>query len=356
MESVAPPVSAPIEHGWKKLILALLAFFLIPAIPQVRALIPVDQPFILFVTGLAACALVGWWAGGRAVIAIVWVALAGLVVAAVGANITPYENLVRGWSLLLAGAFGLVSLAAAGRAFFPRAMTALCLALGLAVVMSLVGPVKPSAAQRAVAEEFGRRNAETMGILTGFVNDHPKEWEELTAKLPDLKEVPAETQKQLEAISKAGVVAFPALLALESLAALGLAWATYHRVGRARLGAPLTALREFRFNDQLVWGLIVGLVMLVLPTLATIRSLGSNLIVFFGALYAVRGFAVLAWFFAPGALTLTLAIGFAMLWAPVLNVVAALGFMVLGLTALGLGLGDTWADWRSRARSTPSQP
>jgi hypothetical protein len=39
---------------------------------------------------------------------------------------------------------------------------------------------------------------------------------------------------------------------------------------------------------------------------------------------------------------------------PVVNVIAILGFMTLGVTALGLGVGDTWADWRSRARSTLS--
>jgi hypothetical protein len=47
-----------------------------------------------------------------------------------------------------------------------------------------------------------------------------------------------------------------------------------------------------------------------------------------------------------------LLVGFAMLWWPVLNAVAVLGFMLLALAAFGLGLGDTWADWRSRARPT----
>jgi hypothetical protein len=45
-------------------------------------------------------------------------------------------------------------------------------------------------------------------------------------------------------------------------------------------------------------------------------------------------------------------VGFAMLWWPVLNAVAVLGFMLLALAAFGLGLGDTWADWRRRARPT----
>jgi len=35
----------------------------------------------------------------------------------------------------------------------------------------------------------------------------------------------------------------------------------------------------------------------------------------------------------------------------VLNAIAALGFMILGVAAFGLGLGDTWADWRNRQKT-----
>jgi hypothetical protein len=90
-----------------------------------------------------------------------------------------------------------------------------------------------------------------------------------------------------------------------------------------------------------------------LPTLSAFRTAGGNLLVFFGALYALRGLGVLAWFLAPGALAGGLAVGLAMLLWPVLNVIAVLGFMVLLIAALGLGLGDTWADWRRRPSSTP---
>jgi hypothetical protein len=54
---------------------------------------------------------------------------------------------------------------------------------------------------------------------------------------------------------------------------------------------------------------------------------------------------------APGALAITATVGFAMLWWPVLNAIAALGFLLLAVAAFGLGLGDTWVDWRNRARS-----
>ena len=100
--------------------------------------------------------------------------------------------------------------------------------------------------------------------------------------------------------------------------------------------------------------LIVGLVILLMPNLVGVRGFGLNLVVFFGALYAIRGLGVLAWFMKPGALGVVLVVGLVMLITPFLTVVAILGFLTLGITALGLGVGDTWADWRKRARSTLS--
>lgn len=345
------PVAAG-ERGWGKLLLALAAFLLLPAVPQLRALIPIDQTMLIFVPALAACAVVGWWAGGRPLLAAVWVGLAALVALSSPREAGTFYNLSRGWSLVLAGSFGLVCLFGARRPFLPRAMIALVVALGLAVMMSVIGPVTGNHISRAVREELTRRNAETMTTLNTFIGQHPEEWTKLTAKVPQITELPAETEKQLGVLAEAGRSLFPSLLALESIMALAIAWSMYHRLSRARLGPPLGALRDFRFNDQLVWGLIVGLTILFLPTLASVRVVGRNLLVFFGALYAVRGLGVLSWFMAPGALAVTAAVGFAMLWWPVLNAIAAAGFMLLGIAAFGLGVGDTWADWRSRARTT----
>ena len=347
------PVAAPIERGWGKLLLALTAFFLIPQIPQVRAILPIDETLLIFVSAMAACALVGWWAGGRAWLAVAWVAAAVAVVAPQPPAGAAFFNLARGWSLLLAGAFGLVCLCVPRQGLFTRAMVALAATLALAAVMSVVGPVSGSEASLVIGREFARRNAETMSMLNTFLSSRPADWQKLVEKVPQLAAIPAETDKQLGDLASAGRTLYPALLALESLIGLALAWATYHRLGRTRLGAPLRPLREFRFNDQMVWGLIVGLVVLVLPTLAGARGVGSNLLLFFGALYAVRGLGVLAWFIAPQSLALTLTAGFLLLFAPFVNLVVALGFIVLAVTALGLGLGDTWADWRKHARPTP---
>ena len=352
-EHVLPPLVEP-RRGWKKLILALLAFFVLPAIPQVRAMIPIDETVLVFVPAMGACALVGWWAGGRAFSALLWIGLAVVLAGQSAPGTDVYVSLLRGWTLLLAGAFGLICLLGGSRSFFSRAMFALLGTLLTAMIMSLFGPVTLQHASEIVKVEFARRNGEFLTFLNNAITANGPQWADWTKRFPSLATLPAEASDSLASLSSAGLAAFPALLSLESLGGLALAWATYHRLSRRRLGAPLAPLREFRFNDQLVWGLIVGLVILILPNLAGIRGFGLNLVVFFGALYAVRGLGVLAWFMKPGSLAVTLSVGFLMLWAPVLNVIAVLGFLTLGITALGLGVGDTWADWRKRARSTLS--
>jgi hypothetical protein len=349
----APTTSTAGERGWGKLILALVVFLLLPTVPQFRALIPIEQTMLLFVPALAACALVGWWAGGRTLLALAWVGLATLVTLQAPKANDAFYNLARGWSLVLAGAFGLVCLFGSRRSLFPRSLIALTVALGLALIMSAIGPVSGTHMNRAVHDELARRNSETMGTLNTFIGEHPKEWNQLVGKVPQIGQLPAETEKQLNVLAGAGERLYPSLLALESIVALAIAWSMYHRLSRARLGPPLGMLREFRFNDQLVWGLIVGLTFVFLGTLSSVAAVGHNLLVFFGALYALRGLGVLSWFMAPGALAMTATVGFAMLWWPVLNAIAALGFLLLGVAAFGLGLGDTWADWRSRARTTP---
>ena len=338
---------APTERGWGKLLLALAAFLFLPLMPPLRALLPVEETLLLLLPALAACCLVGWWAGGRFVLALVGVGLAAWVLAQPAVPGSFY-NLVRGWSLLLAGGFGLVCLFGVQRPFFSRALATLSLSLVLALVMSARGPLTPTRARQAVEAEFARRNAESMEMFRTFVREHP----DVVKAMPQMGSLPDEFDQQLKLMAQTGTGLFPSLLLLESLVALALAWTTYHRLSRTRLGVPLGHLKDFRFNDQLVWGLIAGLAIAFVPALDFLGGAGRNLLVFFGALYAIRGFGVLSWFLAPGALAVTLMVGFAMLWWPVLNAVAVLGFMLLALAAFGLGLGDTWADWRRRARPT----
>ena len=352
MTDIPRPQAEP-KRGWRKLLLALVAFILIPASP-LRSLLPVDETMMLFVPAMAACALVGWWAGGRAFSALLWVALAVFIARQDVAATGVFGTMVRGWSLLLAGGFGVACIVGVNRPLFTKALGTVAVALGIGVLMSLFGPMRLSGSSAALAADFSRRNAEAMQAINKTIELYPTQWQELSANNPSLADMPGSLEQMLDGTSRAGQLMFPALLALESLAALALAWATYHRLSRQRIGAPLAPLRDFRFNDQLVWGLIVGLVILVLPNFAGLRGVGANLVLFFGALYAMRGLGVLAWFMAPGTFAMTLIAGAVLVFVPVVQFVAIFGFMTLGVTALGLGVGDTWADWRSRARSTLS--
>jgi hypothetical protein len=353
MTDIPRPKPEP-RRGWKKLLLALVVFVVLPIIPQFRAMLPVDETILLIVPAMAACALLGWWAGGRVLSAVLWLGLAAFVTWQDIASTNVFANLLRGWTLLLAGAFGIACLVGPNRSFFTRALTAVGAALGFALILPLVTPVTLSGAGSAITSEFSRRNAEFLQFVNGQITASGSPWQAWVEKMPSLAGMPEQAATQLEAISRVGHLMFPALLALESLAALALAWAMYHRLSRQRVGAPLSPLREFRFNDQFVWGLIVGLIILVVPGLGSMRGLGANLVLFFGALYAMRGLGVLAWFMSPGTFATSLVAGSVLVLVPVVNVIAILGFMTLGVTALGLGVGDTWADWRNRARSTLS--
>jgi len=349
-EPTATPVRPSAgERGWRKLTLALLAFLVLPTLPDLRAFLPIDQTIFLLVPALAACFLVGWWAGGRAWLALAWVALAGWMMWQ--RNVVPngFHNLERGWSLLLAGSFGLVCLFGERRPLFARALGALAMAFFLGWAISAIGQVPLTDAKESVAAEFLRRNTETMNKINGAIAQHPTEWNDLTSRVPAFTDIPAQMEKDLKDRARQGLALFPAMLALESLFAMALAWSIYHRLSRARIGAPMRPLREFRFNDQLVWGLIVGLTIAFLPTMQGLRGFGRNVLVFFYALYALRGFGVLAWYLAPGALLAALTVGFAVSKVPGIPLQFA-GIKLLMLAIFILGLFDTWADWRRRVR------
>ena len=332
---------APRERGWRGILLALAAFLLVPALPLLPTLMPVERTLVLLVPAVAACALAAWLGGGRLSVALVWTALAAVVLATRQAPSSPgFDALARGWALLLAAAFGFVCLVARRQRFLGRALAAFGIALAMGVTVLAVSRTNPARVANVVGTELSTRGAKDL-----------ERWEQTWAQ-PEGQRRRAEDPvadslvqvvgERIATLPQASTAVFPALLGLESLLALALAWAIFHRISRVRLGAPLAPLREFRFNDQLVWGLVAGLTMVLLPSLAAMRGLGANLLVFFGALYVLRGAGVVAFFMAPGwATTLALAVC-ALLFGP---------FLAVG--ALGLGLGDTWLDWRTR-RARPT--
>jgi len=231
----------------------------------------------------------------------------------------------RGWAIVLGGWFTALTLWRPRTGFFSRALGA---TVGSYAVSAAVIAAQPGAWARldwairqALSESVGMA-IESMRALT---EEGP------SAQLVSSVMSAAEQQGGL----------FPALLGLSSIAALGTAWWIYVRlVWDSDRG--LGPLREFRFNDHLVWLFIGGLALLVLGLGEVGDRTGTNTVVFMGALYALRGAAVVT--FLTGGLSvmgsLFLLVG--LLFA---------GPMVIG-GALIVGLGDTWFDVRTRVEES----
>ena len=256
----------------------------------------------------------------RSLLALVFAAAAGATVA-MGDSSSGFWFAERGWALLVGGCFLALTLRWPEGSFLPRGLGAV---FGSFVGMGLLFWVRPG--EWAVAEWMVKSRLEFAmnGVLQAVRNGVAPE------AVPEL----FETQAMLF-LAFQGLV-FPALLGLASLSALGFAWWLFGRVTRSP-DPGIGTLKEFRFNDQMVWILIFGIVALLLSS-GAVERIGVNAVVFMGALYALRGAGVVL--FMTGGFSLLggilLLVGFFLL-AP---------FMVLG--AMFIGLGDTWFDLRSR--------
>ena len=333
----ASAVSAPRGRGqrWSGVLVALAAFLLLPLQSPFSRVLPIDNTLVLLLPLLAACFVVGWWMGGKSSLALVWMALAAYVLsrpALPGA--TAYHDVARAWGLLVAGSFGLVCVAGSRASFLSRALSAVGIAAALVLAPSLLGELELTRLSAIFGEQFAARRSLIDLSLPAL--DPAADGSDVAAALPEVMRVASRLAEPIA----------PAMLALEAVAAAALAWALYHRLSRTRIGAPLGRLRDFRFNDQLIWGLVAGITILVLPSLASIRVFGGNLVIFFGVLYVLRGVAVMTFLTSLGGASLrVLAIVLGVLFLPI---TPALAF--------GLGVGDTWFDLRSKLPSgaTPS--
>jgi hypothetical protein len=143
--------------------------------------------------------------------------------------------------------------------------------------------------------------------------------------------------------------AFPGLVALQTFAALALAWQWHARIAAAPLGPPLGPFRQFRFGDHWVWGLVATLVVWVVPKLAVLKVAATNLGVVLGVFYLLRGAAIMVAIAATAgvpAWTLTVAAIIAS------ALVVPLLLLVPGLWTLGVF--DTWLAFRQRRAGPPT--
>lgn len=234
----------------------------------------------------------------------------------------------RGWAVIAGGAFAALSLGFPAWRLTSRTLVAVGSTLSLCGVYLAVR----ADAWMSIDGSIGNR------LRAGFAN-----WLDAMEVIRGGDPVPAATVTAVLSTAEALVTVFPAVIALESMAALGVAWWMYVRVVHGRADG-VGSLGMFRFNDHLVWVMILGLVLLGVGSGDDLTRVGANLAVFMGALYALRGMGVVSFVsdgisFVRGSF-IALAFLFA---APV----------VIGLTVL-LGIADTWIDVRERVGSMPA--
>lgn len=127
----------------------------------------------------------------------------------------------------------------------------------------------------------------------------------------------------------------PGFLTLVLLLGGWLAWLWYSRISRRPIGPAPKPFVEFRFNDQLIWPLLLFTAGRLLLPGGVIGTLSANAFVVLAGLYAARGMAVV-----QCGLRRT-----SPLFALVLYLLA---FPVLPFALFAIGVADTWLDLRRR--------
>ena len=233
--------------------------------------------------------------------------------------------LERGWTVILAGWFVVLTMRWSGSRFFPRALGAVGGTFGLVAVLLAVQPGSWAKVDWFVTEGIMKSVSLAMSLVAAW--------------RPETDIPTAMVNTAFETAAQQGRL-FPALLGLSSLAGLGVAWWGYVRLSTGS-DQGLGPLKDFRFNDHCVWLLVLGLTLIVLGLGDAWTRAGTNTVVFMGGLYAIRGVAVVLFF--NGGISL---LGF---------LVVALGMLVLApvliMGALIIGVGDTWLDLRAKAEA-----
>ena len=162
-------------------------------------------------------------------------------------------------------------------------------------------------------------------------------------------------QLQPDAASLVGPLAgafgdtFPALLVLQTLAGLALAWQWHTRLAAEPLGPPAAPFRQFRFGDAWIWGLVGVLGVWAAPALAVLKPAALNVGIVLSVLYCLRGAAVVV----AVAGVAGVPVGFLVIGAVVASALAVpLLLIVPGVWTLGVF--DTWMEFRRRLAGRPN--
>ena len=304
MPDLTRRVSAFRKSDWLRAgVLCILVLLTSTARPSVL----VAVPFLLLV---GTNALRGYAMSGATLIAIIIV------------MVGPYDGmwyLERGWALLLGGCFVGLSIVRPKMKISDRALEAVFGALVLVAILmtlmsgawNIVDWVISDRVRATVAKVIALGGSEGLApaLITAFYQT-----------------------------ADAQILIFPALTALASMSALLLSWWLFIFFS-GRSEEALGSVKNFRFNDHLIWMLVVGLFLLFTRWSEPLQRLGSNAVVFIGALCAVRGAAVIV--FITGGFSV---LGYAM---------TLLGLFIVPPIVLGgavlIGIADIYLDFRKRS-------
>lgn len=288
----------------------------------VTFVLSVVQPVVLVAVPLTLLAMSTRERTGTALLVMV---VAGLL-AVGGPSRFGLWYLERGWAVMVGGWFVALSLRWPGTRFLTRGLGAVAGTFTAVTLLFWLRPEGWAVADWTITSRLTEGASAALQAFRMLQDDGSGISSTLTAAVHET--------------AKLQGTVFPALLGLSSVAGLGVAWWLYRRLvhGSDRGLGPLA---DFRFNDQLVWVLIGGCLLLLLTEGGWSRT-GANAVVFMGGLYALRGAAVVVF----------LAGGVSFLGA----VLAGLGLILLPplilAGALVIGLGDTWLDIRAKARAS----
>lgn len=301
----------PTRRRWPRVV-GLLVVMLALSVMEPAVLVGV--PYVLFVVVLPS----------RRLPALLAAAVAALLV--LGPDLRDgFWYVERGWAVLLAGWFLALTFRWPDRGFSARALGSVAGSGAVVGAWVWARPGSWSMMDWLVGERIRGGVATALEAVRGLRGE-----EGVSQALVTTVYQAADLQAQV----------FPATVGLASLASLGVAWWLYARLAHGDRDG-LGPVREFRFNDHLVWLFIGGLLLLVLGVGEGWSRAGSNAVLFMGALYALRGVAVVMFFYGGVSL-----FGGALV---------ALGLLFVAPVILGgamvIGLGDTWLDLRERARA-----
>ena len=305
MPDLTRRVSAFRKSDWLRA--GVLCILLVLLTSTTRPSVLVAVPFLLLV---GTNALRGY--------AILGATLIAIIIVMVG----PYDGmwyLERGWALLLGGCFVGLSIVRPKMKISDRALEAVFGALVLAaILMTLM-----SGAWNIVDWVISDRVRATVAQVIALGGSEGLAPALITA---------------LYQTADAQILIFPALTALASMSALLLSWWLFIFFS-GRSEEALGSVKNFRFNDHLIWMLVVGLFLLFTRWSEPLQRLGSNAVVFIGALCAVRGAAVIV--FITGGFSV---LGYAM---------TLLGLFIVPPIVLGgavlIGIADIYLDVRKRS-------